>query len=282
MRKSISLAGLFSILIFYSLINSCSKGGGGSTTPPNPCAGITVLVTATVNNTTGPGQSNGMITASASGGSGFQYSINNGPLQASGIFNNLTAGSYTILAKNSNGCIGSATFIISDGDPCALKNIVVNNAVNGSDKCSSTGIITVTATGSTGFTYQLNAGAFQASNIFSNLAVGNYTITVKDLDNCTKTAAAVISELPAGPLFSQVRTIIHTNCALSGCHAPPSPQNGIDFTQDCVIVANKDRIKARAVDGNPSFMPPPPNPQLSAANKQAIVNWINAGGRYTD
>jgi hypothetical protein len=48
--------------------------------------------------------------------------------------------------------------------------------------------ITVTASGSTGFSYQLNSGSFQSNNVFNGLAPGNYTVTVKDLDNCTKTS----------------------------------------------------------------------------------------------
>jgi hypothetical protein len=61
-----------------------------------------------------------------------------------------------------------------------------------------------------------------------------------------------------------------------GCYS----QGGINFTVDCNIVLNKDRIKARAIDGNPSIMPP--TGALPQADKDKITNWINAGGRFTD
>lgn len=87
-----------------------------------------------------------------------------------------------------------------------------------------------------------------------------------------------------GPLFTSVRAIVQTNCAVSGCHSGSNPQNGINFSSDATIVAQKDRIKVRAVDqaGTANQMPPPPASALSAANQTAITNWIAAGGRLTD
>lgn len=87
-----------------------------------------------------------------------------------------------------------------------------------------------------------------------------------------------------GPLFTSVRSIIQTNCAVSGCHTGTAAQNGINFSVDNTIVAQKERIKVRAVDqaGTASQMPAPPNPTLSSANQQAITTWIAAGGRITD
>ncbi len=81
----------------------------------------------------------------------------------------------------------------------------------------------------------------------------------------------------AGPKYQAVKALISTNCAISGCHAGTQSPN---FTLDCNIINNKALIKARAVDGIPSFMPP--TGQLSANDKNKISDWINAGGRFTD
>ena len=88
----------------------------------------------------------------------------------------------------------------------------------------------------------------------------------------------------AGSLFTAVRTIVRNNCATNGCHTCPTPQNSINFSDDNTIVAQKNRIKVRAVDdaGTPNQMPPPPLSPLPAADRQKIVDWINAGGRITD
>jgi hypothetical protein len=200
-----------SITSLSVVIYSCSKGEGGSTTPPpDPCAGVTVSVTATVTNAA-TGQSNGSIAASATGGSGFTFNINNGAFQSSGTFNNLAAGNYTIVAKNSNNCTGSAQFTVSTSSAGA---------------CSGT----------------------------------------------------------AGPLFTAVKSIVQTNCAVSGCHDAQTNQSGINFSVECTIVAQAASIKARAVDqaGTATQMPPPPRAALSVADRQKITEWVAAGGRFTN
>lgn len=87
-----------------------------------------------------------------------------------------------------------------------------------------------------------------------------------------------------GPLFISTRSIIQTNCAVSGCHTGTNAQNGINFSNDNTIVAQKARIKVRAVDqaGTANQMPPPPQAPLSASEQQKITDWINAGGAITN
>ncbi|MBL0357437.1 MAG: hypothetical protein IPP72_11375 [Chitinophagaceae bacterium] len=158
----------------------------------NPCAGVTVAVTATqVNPTTG--QSNGSITAAATGGTGFTYSINNGAFQASGTFSNLAAGAYTITAKNSNGCLGTKQVTLTAINPCTGITVVVSTTQVNPTTGLTNGSITATATGGTGFTYSLNSGAFQASGTFSNLAAGAYTITAKNSNGCTGAKAVTLA-----------------------------------------------------------------------------------------
>ncbi len=87
-----------------------------------------------------------------------------------------------------------------------------------------------------------------------------------------------------GPLFLAVRTVVQSNCAVSGCHTGAGAQNGINFSDDNTIVAQKARIKLRAVDqaGTINQMPPPPQSPLSVADRQKISDWINAGGAITN
>ncbi|HVF95706.1 MAG TPA: hypothetical protein VM871_00210 [Flavisolibacter sp.] len=87
-----------------------------------------------------------------------------------------------------------------------------------------------------------------------------------------------------GPMFIAVKGVLQSNCAVSGCHAGTSPQNGINFSDDNTIVAQKARIKVRAVDnaGTANQMPPPPAAPLSTADQQKITAWINAGGNISN
>jgi hypothetical protein len=275
---SLSLLFFFTVLFIYS----CSKGGGG-TTPPisDPCAGVTITVSGTVINPSSAGTSDGSIAATASGGNGFTFNLNGGAFQASGNFTGLGAGLYSVVAKNGNGCTGSAIFTLIGPNVCTGVNITVTNAITNSTACVSTatGSITVTPAGGTGpYTFRLNGGVFQSSNIFSSLVAGSYIITAKDANGCTGGSIATVADLPAGPLFTAVRTLIQNNCV--SCHNNTISEGGMNWTIDCNIVSFKDRIKIRAVDGNPS--PMPPGGFLPVSEQQKIINWINAGGRFSD
>jgi SprB repeat len=276
--RSISL--IFLLVIF--LIYSCSKGGGGSNpSPPEPCAGVSIIVSGTVINPSSAGANDGSITATATGGIGLSFNINGGPFQASGNFTGLGPGSYTIIAKNSNGCNGSASFTLTGPNACTGVTINVSNTVTNNSPCLSlsSGSITVTPGGGTGpYTFRLSNGAFQSSNIFSGLIAGIYTVTVKDANGCTGSSNATVSDLPAGPLFTAVRAVLQNNCV--SCHNSSITEGGMNWTVDCNIVSFKDRIKIRAVDGNPSSMPP--GSFIPVSEQQKIINWINAGGKFSD
>ena len=274
---SLLVLSLMSIL-FYS----CSKGGGSTNTPTDPCAGITIAISGTVTNATS-GQNNGSIAAGATGGTGFTFSLNNGSFQSSGNFSNLAPGNYNITAKNSNGCSGTKSFTVVAENNCSGVNITVNGmATNGVPCGGAGGTISITATGGAGFTYSLNNSAFQASNQFTNLAVGTYTVVAKNADGCSNSATVKVDPVAPGALFSAVKNILQTNCV--SCHNNTLQNGGMNWAVDCNIVTNKARIKARAVDqaGSATQMPQPPNPALSAADQQKIVDWINAGGGYNN
>lgn len=64
------------------------------------------------------------------------------------------------------------------------------------------------------------------------------------------------------------------------CHSGINPQAGIDFTRICDILNHWDRIQARAVDGNPSPMPPTGIIPIVERNK--ILDWINTGHLYEE
>lgn len=268
------------VLCISAILFACSKGGGGSVTPPNPCAGVTIAAAGLATDADA-GSSNGSIAASASGGTGpYTFSINGGTFQGSANFASLAKGNYTITAKDSKGCTGSTSVAVNEKNTCAGVTITLTDNSTASDPCGPNGTITLTAGGSTGFTYSINTGAYQASNIFNNVAPGVHTLNAKDVNGCTKSISVTVATATAGTTFSAAKAVIQTNCAISGCHTGGSPTGGINFSVDCNIVINKDRIKARAIDANPSIMPP--TGALPQADRDKITAWITAGGKYTD
>ncbi|MBY0482028.1 MAG: cytochrome c [Chitinophagaceae bacterium] len=162
-------------------------------------------------------------------------------------------------------------------DPCAGKTVTVSGSATAADPCSG-GKVSVTASGSTGFTYSIDGGVFQVSSDFSNATVGDHTVSVKDAGGCVQSAKVTVSKAASGPFFAAVRNLLNTNCI--SCHSGAGAAAGKDWTNDCIVISNKDKIKTRTVDGTPSFMPQ--GGKLSAADMKIITDWVNAGGRYSD
>lgn len=153
------------------------------------------VVTPTVSlagqsNITCNGLSNGSATVTATGGSAFTYSwspVGGTSASASG----LSAGNYTVTATTPAGCVGSTTLTIAQ--PAALSATLgaVNNVTcNGSNNGSAS----VNAAGGTGaLTYSWMPSGGTAATA-SNLAPGNYTVTVKDANSCATSRTLSITE----------------------------------------------------------------------------------------
>lgn len=165
--------------------------------------GQPLAATTTVSNVKCNAANDGSVTVSLSvtGTPPYQYSLDNITYQSSNIFNGLAAGSYTVYFRDNNNCTGTQTFTITQ--PTVLSATVNTQPV----KCNgaSDGSITVTATGGTApYQYSINGTAYQASNSF-NVAAGNYTVYIKDNNNCIKTQTVTITE-PAILSASSVTT----------------------------------------------------------------------------
>ncbi len=190
----------------------------------------TYTLTVTVSNTPeNCGGSDGTITVSASGGSpAYQYSINGGSsFQGTGSFTSVSSGTYSIVVEDQYGCSGTASTTVSNtGGPTLSGTTNVNPGCAG----TSTGSITVTATGAT--QYSINGGTtYQASNIFNGLPAGTYNVVASDGGSCNATTTVTLSD-PS----SVVATAVATNAGCStggsitaaGSGGTPSYQYSID------------------------------------------------------
>jgi hypothetical protein len=164
----------------------------------------------------------------------------------------------------------------SPANPCAGITISPMADAGATITSQSIGTITVKSPIGTGFTYSIGNNTFQSSINFANLAAGSYTVTAKNANGCTGTTSVTIGSY--GPKYFLVKNLITFNCG--PCHLNGATSGGRNFDTDANIVAAWDRIKARTVDGIPSFMPQ--GGQFTAADKLKIVDWVNAGHRITD
>jgi uncharacterized membrane protein len=81
-----------------------------------------------------------------------------------------------------------------------------------------------------------------------------------------------------GPKYHAVKQLILGYCG--PCHLNGATSGGRNYDTDANILAAWDRIKARTVDGIPSFMPE--GGQLTTVDKQKITDWVNAGHTTTN
>ncbi len=265
---------LIAAAIFSGNLISCSKGGSDS--PADPCAGKTITLTATATPSNGCGGATGSITASATGSSGFTYKVGSGAFQASGIFNGIAPGNHVVTVKDVDGCTKTQSVAVTSTG----NSFTITTSTTPTSGCNSTdGSVTITATGSTGYQYKLEAnGTYGASNIFNNLASGAHTVFVKDAAGCENSQAInITASTTPGPKFTAVRNLINAKCI--SCHSGAAPAGNRDWTVNCNVVINKTLINNRAVIVGDM---PQGGPPLSAAEKQIITDWINAGGLLTN
>ena len=138
---------------------------------------------------------NGSIRATASAGlNPYLFSIDGTNFQNTGIFDNLAAGNYSIDVKDKNGCLTTEPVIIQN-----IPSPVMNADITSASCYNNDGTITaLTSGGAPPFQYSLNAGAIQASNYFTGLPAGNYSVSIKDANGCAHTVSTVI------PIFNSV------------------------------------------------------------------------------
>lgn len=169
-------------------------------------------------------------------------------------------------------------------DPCKGVSYTVDYFKTESIGTSNNGSILINSPVGDTISYKLGNGSYQVSNNFTNLAPGNYVLTVKNQKGCTDTAQITI--LNYGPRYAQVKMLIAGTNGLGGycgpCHLNGGTSGNKNFDTDASIIASWDRIKTRAVDNTPTQMPELPNAPLSAPDKQKILDWVNAGHRQTD
>jgi PKD repeat protein len=137
------------------------------------------------------GSNNASATVSLIGGTApFTYSWS--PSGGSGpTASGLVAGLYNVQITDANNCIATASVQLSQPQP--FQHSVAVQAVS----CSNAnGAATLTVTGGKApFTYNWSAGG-SVTNSASNLAVGNYVVTVTDLNNCIDTIHFSVGAIP--------------------------------------------------------------------------------------
>ncbi|NBX79217.1 MAG: hypothetical protein EBQ94_02380, partial [Flavobacteriales bacterium] len=149
----------------------------------------------------------GTITALISGGiAPYTYSLNGQIPTNNPVFSNLTAGVYTITCFDVTGCSTTSAPITIN---IFNSNLSLSATGNPASCASGFGTINATVTGgTTPYAYNINGQANPNSN-FTNLAPGNYVISVSDANGCSATQTITLA---APAPFSASATVTQPNC----------------------------------------------------------------------
>ncbi len=179
-----------------STVSIDNLSSGTYTVTVTDTAGCEDISTVTIDSSTNPmvsinltntscGLDNGSAIAVASNGSGsYSYLWSNGVTSSS--ISDLSSGSYTVTLTDSEGCQDVATVSIEESTNPVASAIGMDTSC-GMEDGTATGNAT---SGSGGYLYSWSNGS--TGKTISNLAAGNYTVTVTDSSGCTDTAAVVI------------------------------------------------------------------------------------------
>jgi gliding motility-associated-like protein len=183
------LPGIYSVSITDA--NLCSATASDTITEPATL--LSGSITAQTNVTVHDGN-DGSVTVDGSGGSTpYMYRLNTGAYQASGTFDTLTAGSYTVTIRDANQCMFDVPVTITQ--PLLPLDWTIVTQVNVGCRGDSTGVVTVSGVeGLEPYEYSIDGGPFQASGTFAALKAGSYVVAVRDAMMDTVYASVTITQ----------------------------------------------------------------------------------------
>ena len=175
------------------------------------------------------------ITAVSGGTAPYTYSLDGLTYQNTATFTALAAGKYQINIKDANGC--RYTEEVTLVDLAAPFFTATAQASTCGDSNARITLSNITG-GTAPFTFSLDGINFQSGLTFSGLAAGDYTITAKDANGCSRTVAVVLENI-AGPtgftLASAASTCggpngrITVSAVLGGTYPYTYAINGVNF-----------------------------------------------------
>ncbi|TAJ10271.1 PKD domain-containing protein [Marinilabiliaceae bacterium JC017] len=179
-----------------------------------------LTLTAVVKNATCPGEPDGKVTLTATGGDGnYVYSKDGGlNWEVDNVFENLAAGNHEFRVKDGNGCDKIITETVNEPDAFSISEDLTKHE---DVKChgEKTGSFTVKPSRAGNFEYQIDgSGVWQTNPQFSGKGAGTYFVVVRDMEQtegqiCTATAKLEITiTQPAAPITIDNADVTPVQC----------------------------------------------------------------------
>ncbi len=191
-----------SYTVFVTDNNGCVTTVSASVTITQPTAILNASTSQT--NVTCFGGATGVATALATGGSGsYNYSWIPGSASTASI-NSLAAGTYTVYVRDNNNCPTPVIKTVTITQPSVALGGTIVSSTDILCFGGNTGTATAQGSGGSGaYNYTWSNG--QTGATATNLAVGTYTVTIRDNNGCTNTVVlSVIITQPSSALAATI------------------------------------------------------------------------------
>ncbi|MEJ2003774.1 MAG: hypothetical protein P8X57_02155 [Cyclobacteriaceae bacterium] len=211
------------------------------------------------------GFENGIIRVNGSGGTPpYTFTLDNGLSSDNGIFEELATNYYTVTVRDANNCSAQRQTFVGSNDGVRAVAFTTNSGCD-----ESNGSIFVTArNGVEPYKYQLGENSdYTDSNEFHNLPAGNYSVWVRDANDC---GIGIYVDVLSGVSYQEtISGIFSSSCASTSCHGG---ETGPDLTTLDNIQDNSEAILSSIVNKTM-----PPDQSLSGDEIRKIECWIKDG-----
>jgi gliding motility-associated-like protein len=212
-------AGTYNVTITDNAYANCNLDTTYTLSNPN----APVISGVTIVDETCPGSADGSATINATGGTGaLSYAWSN--TQSTATATNLTTGTFNFTVTDANNCQATGSATVGSGFCCTLQtSATVTNGSCGLNNAVIT--VNIDSAGTAPYSYSLNGGATQSSNVFSSLASGNYTVVTTDISSCSDTVTVTVQ--PSSNNLTLTITTTPISCSgYSDASATVTPNGG--------------------------------------------------------
>ena len=183
----------------------------------------------------------------------YEYSLDGELFQKDSIFQNLAPGFYNLTTRTDNGCSFEQTIEITAPEAPTISVQTQDVSCPGAGDGA---FIVVIETIEGLYEYSLDGELFQKDSIFQELEPGNYTLYVRNQDNCISTQQITIN----GPGAPQIQIEVqHESCS------------GNNNGQISIAVAGGDGPFQYSIDGGETFQTSPVFSDLSPGIYTVVV-----------
>ncbi|WP_338646306.1 gliding motility-associated C-terminal domain-containing protein [Flavobacterium sp. KS-LB2] len=209
---------------------------------------------------------------------GVEYSLNGADYQDSNMFSGLLPGNYTLFVRNKldNSCVlSSVSPTVINAIP--LPPVVPTTASVTQPTCGTpSGSITITT--QTGVEYSLDGITYQASNIFTGLTPGTYTLFTRNTADTTcvtsSATGTTINSIPTPPVVPTTVTVTQPTCGTPSGSIAITTQVGVEYSLDGVNYQASNNFAGLATGNYTLYVRN--TADITCVNSSASVTTINS------